>query len=1302
MFFQNLLMRKFYPGSIRVTDLLRSVTLIIVCFISLAAKAATITATASGGHWGVGATWVGGVVPSPSDMAVIPAGSTVVFSESDGTAGAAGRINFNNPGTIQVHGILNLQTSADDPIFQNVVTIDVFSGGQMQDNTGFGEMYLQEGSHLYVYSGGSYYTPFNTNFGDAADPTNVYFLVVPSPTVNGPFTLDITSAAVTYNPGTNPPPAAGSAPTAVTGGASALTVNSATVAGTVNDNGAATTVTFRYGTDPGLVGAASVTATPSPIAPGTGNTAVSANLTGLSSSTQYYYQVVAANGVATTSGPIQGFLTPAPPDIAPVVTTTSGTTNYSAIGAGSGAVVVDPGVTVSDADNTTLSTGVVTISAGFQPGDVLSVTSSANITGFYDPTSHSLLLTGISATLAQWNTVLQSMTFANTSSGAVSGNRTISFMVNDGTLNSVAATKTVDVVHGLAYAGGLSQSASFCENSGGQDLNSLLAVSDLATGQTLTYSVIGAASHGSLSGFAPGTFSSNGGTLTPTGLTYTPTAGYTGTDLFSIQVTNGVQTTTTVINVTVNAQPSVNPVTGSAPVCAGSAITLSSGPAGGIWSSDNTSVATVDASGVVNGQAQGAANISYTITNGSGCSKSASVLVVVNPVPATPGAMTGSASVQNTQTGVTYSVTNDPNVSYVWSYTPAGGVTINGTGNAVTLDFDPTATSGTLSVRPFSVCGVAGTPSALSVAVSAPVITVSPASLAVATVGIAYNSGVVASGGTGPYVFAVTSGVLPDGLTLAGDGTLSGIPTAGGSFPITITATDGSAGHYTGSQLYTLTVGAPTISLAPTSLSNGSYAQVYTGAMLSATGGTGPYSFAVTSGTLPPGLSLASNGSLSGTPTLAGDYNFTVTATDASTGAGPYTGAISYTVNIAPVTLTVTAGDQSMTYGGAVPRLSVTYSGFVNGDDVSSLTIAPSLTTTATAASVAGTYAINASGAISGKYSFTYVAGVLTVNPASVSVTAKAQTKVYGNPDPNPDYTFTGLVNGDGAGIFTGGLSRDRGENVGTYPITQGTLSAGGNYTLHFTGSLLTITRATQQISWTQQLLSGCDDTKQLQLTGNSNSGLPLIYTSSDANVATVSGDVLTLVGPGSATITATQPGDDNHLAAAPLDNMVVNQSSSLVRQHWEDALFFDNTGNDYVQWQWYKNGSAVSGATSPYYSETPTLSGQYYVIATDKDGHKVQTCPLNVTGNGAVTGGIKVVPNPASAGQAVSVTCNYTATALQGARLQVLNISGIVVQTLTNVQPSMQVNMPTTRGIYVLSLVLSNGQKASVNVLVN
>lgn len=73
---------------------------------------------------------------------------------------------------------------------------------------------------------------------------------------------------------------------------------------------------------------------------------------------------------------------------------------------------------------------------------------------------------------------------------------------------------------------------------------------------------------------------------------------------------------------------------------------------------------------------------------------------------------------------------------------------------------------------------------------------------------------------------------------------------------------------------------------------------------ITASGGTSPYTYAITSGALPQGLNLSSNGALSGTPTTAGAYSFTITATDSSTGAGPYTGSCSYsgTINVEPPT----------------------------------------------------------------------------------------------------------------------------------------------------------------------------------------------------------------------------------------------------------------------------------------------------------------------------------------------------------------------------------------------------------------
>jgi len=361
----------------------------------------------------------------------------------------------------------------------------------------------------------------------------------------------------------------------------------------------------------------------------------------------------------------------------------------------------------------------------------------------------------------------------------------------------------------------------------------------------------------------------------------------------------------------------------------------------------------------------------------------------------------------------------------------------------------------------------------------------------------------------------------------------------------------------------------------------------------------------------------------------------------------------------------------------------------------------PALATTATATSPAGAYPITASGGASSNYDFVYNPGTLTIGPAALHVIALAQTKQYGQPDPLFTYTVTGLLNGDNTSIFTGSLSRTPGENVGTYAISTGSLSAGGNYTLDFTANNLTITIATQQIVWGQSLSVGCSDQTQVQLTAVASSGLPVTYSVADPAIASVSGTVLTLLKPGSTIVTATQPGDANYSAATAASDTVYYKAASLIRQRWNDAIFFDNSGGDYVGWQWYKNGDAVPGATSPYYSETSPLNGQYYVVATDKDSQRVQSCVLSIAAGAPIPGGIKVYPNPATAGAMVTVTSNYTATALQGAVLTIIDLNGRVRQQVTAVDPTLQVAMPSETGSYIINLLLASGQKASVNVLV-
>jgi hypothetical protein len=115
---------------------------------------------------------------------------------------------------------------------------------------------------------------------------------------------------------------------------------------------------------------------------------------------------------------------------------------------------------------------------------------------------------------------------------------------------------------------------------------------------------------------------------------------------------------------------------------------------------------------------------------------------------------------------------------------------------------------------------------------------------------------------------------------------LSGTPTQAGTYTFTVTATDTQNG--TGSRTYTVTINpAPvTIVVAPPSLPNGRVGAAYS-QTISAAGGAAPYTFAVTSGALPAGLTIdPTSGVISGSPTTEGPFTFTVTATDSGQSTG--------------------------------------------------------------------------------------------------------------------------------------------------------------------------------------------------------------------------------------------------------------------------------------------------------------------------------------------------------------------------------------------------------------------------------
>lgn len=156
--------------------------------------------------------------------------------------------------------------------------------------------------------------------------------------------------------------------------------------------------------------------------------------------------------------------------------------------------------------------------------------------------------------------------------------------------------------------------------------------------------------------------------------------------------------------------------------------------------------------------------------------------------------------------------------------------------------------------------------------------TITTSSLADGSTGSAYSQSVAATGGTGALTFTLDSGTLPAGLSLASNGAITGTPTASGSSTFTVKVTDGNGQSDT--QAYTVNITAPggpsiTTTSLPDALTGAPYAQ-----MVAATGGSGPYTFAVTAGALPAGLSMASDGSITGTPSMVGSNSFTVTVTD--------------------------------------------------------------------------------------------------------------------------------------------------------------------------------------------------------------------------------------------------------------------------------------------------------------------------------------------------------------------------------------------------------------------------------------
>jgi hypothetical protein len=160
-----------------------------------------------------------------------------------------------------------------------------------------------------------------------------------------------------------------------------------------------------------------------------------------------------------------------------------------------------------------------------------------------------------------------------------------------------------------------------------------------------------------------------------------------------------------------------------------------------------------------------------------------------------------------------------------------------------------------------------------------------------------------AAGGLAPYTYAVSSGSLPDGLTLgASSGQISGTPTvARAAEDVTVRATDGNGDPVYSTFPVEVTGGASPLTLVDVSALGFTVGSPITPFTLTASGGVAPYTFSVTGGQLPGGVSLSPSGLISGTPSAArAAADVTVTVIDSAADSDSTT----FSVQVARGTLT--------------------------------------------------------------------------------------------------------------------------------------------------------------------------------------------------------------------------------------------------------------------------------------------------------------------------------------------------------------------------------------------------------------
>ncbi|RYF76512.1 MAG: hypothetical protein EOO39_05490, partial [Cytophagaceae bacterium] len=667
-------------------------------------------------------------------------------------------------------------------------------------------------------------------------------------------------------------------------------------------------------------------------------------------------------------------------------------------------------------------------------------------------------------------------------------------------------------------------------------------------------------------GVGPYTFSWTGGSNTEdrTGL-------IAGT--YSVTITDANGCTGTVSGITVT-QPSA-PVSGTTVVTnvacnGGTTGSINLTPTGGTGPytfSWGGGVTTEDRTGLVAG------SYSVVITDVNGCTGTVSGISVTQPavLAVTPSSQNNISCFGGSNGAASINLPTGGAGGYTYNWSP-GNPTGDGTRSISGVP------AGTWTVTVTDINGCTATQS----------FTITAPALLVATAGS--TTDVACFGGaTGAATVNVTGGTGTKTYLWAPSGNTNATATALSAGTHTVTVTD--ANGCTTTQSFNIAQPAA-IALASQSLAQGNVAVGYN-RTFTATGGSGIYSYAITSGALPSGLTLGNSGVLSGTPATAGTFNFTVTATESGCSQSIAT-AFSITINTGSQSITFNAlankvfGDAPSTLTAfSTSGLALTYTSSntdvatINGDV---LTITGAGTTNITAAQT-GTANYNAA---------TPVVQSLTVGKASATITLSGLSQTYDGTT-KAAIAATTPVGLSGLSITYDG-SATLPSAAGSYAVIASLSNS--NYTASDATGNLVIGKQDQTITFNNLTNKIFGDVPfALTATGGS-SGNTITYTSSDPAVATITGSTVTIVGAGTTTITASQAGNTNYNAATVVARtLVVGKATATIAL---SGLFqsYDGTVKTAVA---STTPSGLSGVSITYDGSpsAPLAAGTYAVVAS-------------------------------------------------------------------------------------------------------